>query len=60
LTCSVCLLYKFTILEHPQKHPAYAGAFTYGRTRTVRTGRVRGRANVPLRPVVIKKAYVVK
>ena len=26
------------------KHPAYAGAFTYGRTRTVRNGTVPGRA----------------
>jgi hypothetical protein len=26
------------------KHPAYAGAFPYGRTRTLRTGRAAGRA----------------
>jgi DNA invertase Pin-like site-specific DNA recombinase len=26
------------------KHPAYAGTFTYGRTRTLRTGRAAGRA----------------
>jgi hypothetical protein len=26
------------------KHPAYAGTFTYGRTRTLRTGRTTGRA----------------
>ena len=26
------------------KHPAYAGTFTYGRTRTLRTGRTAGRA----------------